>query len=131
MNIWETISNNFYETNSILTMVFDPNNLLREATDAPTGPATFAEYMSYEQHQHDMAHSKQNMEERKLYACWIFQFTCVWCIGMFVILVGCGLNKLQLSTTVITTFIGSTTINVFIFFKLVTEYLFNKDNPHS
>lgn len=82
------------------------------------------------QWKHDLNHSKQNMEERKLYACWIFQFTCIWCIGLFIVLIGCGAGKLHLSTTVLTTFIGSTTINVFIFFKLVTEYLFNKDNPH-
>ena len=71
------------------------------------------------------------MEERKLYASGIFQFTCLWCIMLFVILVGCGLGRLELSDIVVTTLIGSTTLNVFIFFKLVTEYLFNKENPHS
>jgi len=116
-------------------MIFDSNILINAANTATINTITIQQYIaeciSYEKHQHDIAHSKQNMEERKLYAGWIFQFTCVWCIGMFIILVGCGLGKLTLSNTVITTFIGSTTVNVFIFFKLVTEYLFNKDNPHS
>lgn len=80
---------------------------------------------------HELNHSKQNMEERKSYANCIFVFTCLWCLGMFIVLIGCGMGKLKLSNIVLTTFIGSTTINVFIFFKLVTEYLFNKDNPHS
>lgn len=112
-------------------MIFDSNALLSSVTSAPKSRLSLQEYTAYERHEHEMNHSKQNMAERKLYACWIFQFTCVWCIGMFIILFGCGLGKLELSTTVITTFIGSTTINVFIFFKLVTEYLFNKDKPHS
>ena len=83
------------------------------------------------QFNHELNHSIQNMEERKSYANCIFVFTCLWCLGLFIILIGCGMGKLNLSNVVLTTFIGSTTINVFIFFKLVTEYLFNKDNPHS
>lgn len=116
-------------------MVFDSTTLLQAVNATPINPISIQEYIaeciSYEKHQHDLAHAKQNMEERKLYAGWIFQFTCIWCMGMFIILVACGLGNLELPTAVITTFIGSTTLNVFIFFKLVTEYLFNKDNPHS
>ncbi|WP_163410226.1 hypothetical protein [Flavobacterium ajazii] len=106
------------------------NNLVGQVASMPNVPSSNEERMFYERHLHDMAHSKQNMEERKMYASLIFQFTVLWCFGLFIILVGCGLEKLKLSDTVITAFIGSTTINVFVFFKLVTEYLFNKEKPH-
>ncbi|WP_291117663.1 hypothetical protein [Flavobacterium sp. UBA6135] len=115
--------------------IFDNNIFVKAASSAPMNSISIQEYVaeciSYEKHQHDIEHSKQNMMERKVYASWIFQFTSLWCLGLFIILFGCGLGKLELSNIVITTFIGSTTINVFIFFKLVTEYLFNKENPHS
>nr|WP_315219783.1 hypothetical protein [uncultured Flavobacterium sp.] len=112
-------------------MINNINDFVEQVASRPDIPSSNDERIFFEKHQHDMAHSKQNMEERKMYASLIFQFTIVWCIGLFVIIIACGLGNLQLSDTVITAFIGSTTINVFIFFKLVTEYLFNKDNPHS
>ena len=116
---------NLHENSSFLDSAF-----IQQAASAPTNDLTLEEKASYERHQHDMKHSKQNMEERKMYASLIFQFTTVWCFGLFIILVACGMGNLTLSDTVITAFIGSTTINVFVFFKLVTEYLFNKEKPH-
>lgn len=116
-------------------MVFDTDVLVRAAQGATMSSISIQEYIaeciSYEKHEHAISHSKQNMSERKAYAEQIFRFTVIWCFGLFVLLFGCGLGNLKLSDTVITAFIGSTTVNVFIFFKLVTEYLFNKENPHS
>ncbi|WP_264538066.1 hypothetical protein [Flavobacterium sp. N1736] len=116
-------------------MVFDSDVLIKAAQSASISSMSIQEYVaeciSYEKHRHDIEHSKQNMYERKAYAGQIFRFTVVWCFGLFIIIFGCGLGNLKLSDTVITAFIGSTTLNVFIFFKLVTEYLFNKEDPHS
>lgn len=116
-------------------MIFDKDTFINAANNIPTNPISIQEYIaeciSYEKHQHSLEHSKQNMHERKAYAEQIFRFTVVWCFGLFILLFACGLGNLKLSDTVITAFIGSTTLNVFIFFKLVTEYLFNKENPHS
>jgi len=111
-------------------LITNLNDFVEQVASTPYIQDSYKEIMFFEKHRHDMAHSKQNMEERKIYASLIFQFTCVWCFGLFIVLFGCGLGNLKLSDTVITAFIGSTTVNVFIFFKLVTEYLFNKDKPH-
>lgn len=69
---------------------------------------------------------RQNTAERKKYADLIFQFTCGWCIIVVVIIFGCGRDVLHLSDLILTTLIGSTTLNVFGFFLLVTKYLFNE-----
>jgi hypothetical protein len=69
---------------------------------------------------------KQNTGERKLYAKLIYRFTCLWCLCVGILLVACGLSILHLSDTVLTTILGCTTLNVFGFFYLVTQYLFNK-----
>jgi hypothetical protein len=115
-------------------MIFDTDILIQAAQGASISSMSIQEYVkeciSYEKHEHVIQNSKQNMFERKAYAEQIFRFTVIWCFGLFVLLFGCGLGNLKLSDTVITAFIGSTTMNVFIFFKLVTEYLFNKDKPH-
>ena len=68
----------------------------------------------------------QNIAERKRYAEYIFSFTCIWCILVFFFLFFVALGKFILSDLVVTTLIGSTTLNVLVFFRLVTEYLFNK-----
>lgn len=70
----------------------------------------------------------QNIEERKKYAEYIFSFTAVWCLLLFIFLFFIGLGKFHFSDLVITTLIGSTTVNVLVFFKLVTAYLFNPRN---
>ncbi|WP_269225422.1 hypothetical protein [Flavobacterium eburneipallidum] len=69
----------------------------------------------------------QNIEERKKYASYIYSFTCVWCLGLFFFLYFQAVGLFHLSDLVITTLIGSTTINILVFFRLVTAYLFNKD----
>ncbi|WP_127339539.1 hypothetical protein [Flavobacterium cupreum] len=51
----------------------------------------------------------------------------VWCICIFFILMWKGLGKLNLSDEIIITLIGSTTLNILVFFTLVTKYLFNSE----
>jgi hypothetical protein len=70
---------------------------------------------------------KQNTGERKLYAKLIYRFTYVWCLSVAIVLLGVGFGKIRLSDTVLTTILGCTTLNVFGFFYLVTQYLFNKN----
>ncbi|MBF4494768.1 hypothetical protein IRZ83_14345 [Flavobacterium sp. JLP] len=105
---------------------FNLNNLLDDATAAPTSPVSIAEYMSYEKHIQEIKNSDQNMVERKNYAEYIFSFTCLWCIAILFILIWKGMGKLNLSDEIIITLIGSSTVNVFVFFRLVTKYLFNE-----
>jgi hypothetical protein len=69
----------------------------------------------------------QNREERKTYAFRIYCFTCCWCVFVGIIVVLTGLGILQFSDLILTTLLGSTTVNVFAFFYLVTQYLFNKE----
>jgi len=98
-----------------------------QVSSQPPSPTSLDERAFYEKHQHDLANSNQNMEERKRYAECIYIFTCVWCICILFILLWKGFGTLDLSDEVIITLIGSTTINVFVFFRLVTKYLFNAD----
>lgn len=70
----------------------------------------------------------QDIAERKGYAGKIFMLTIIWSVLIFLILFLNGWHILTLSDTVIVTLIGSTTINFFGFFFLVTKYLFNAPN---
>lgn len=68
---------------------------------------------------------KQDNEQRIKYAEYIFTFTCVWCLCVFVFLTLSGFQKnFIMSDNVIITLITTTTINAFVFFRLVTKYLF-------
>lgn len=76
---------------------------------------------------------RQNREEKKKYAKWIFSITSIWSIAIFLIVIGNGLKCITrfdfvLSDKVIITLITSTTINFFGFFFLVVKYLFNTDD---
>lgn len=95
--------------------------------NSPISSLTIAEYMDYEKHKQHIANSHQNMEERKQYAENIYLFTCLWFIFMVIVIIGKGLGKLDLSDTVLVTFITSTTVSAFGFFTYVTKYLFNTD----
>ena len=68
---------------------------------------------------------KQNNDERKKYAGWIFLLTCFWAFLIFIIIFMQGLGHMTLSDQVMITLITSTTINFFGFFLLVVKYLFN------
>lgn len=100
-------------------------NLAEEILQAPSNPSSKKEYNFYDAE--ELKKRKQDRKERKKFANHIFAFTCTWTLLIIMIIFFTGLNKLYLSDLVLTTLIGSTTINVFVFFKLVTEYLFNKD----
>lgn len=102
-------------------------DFVAQVSSQPPSPISLDERAFYEKHQSDLANSNQNMEERKRYAEYIYIFTCIWCICILFILLWKGLGTLDLSDEVVITLIGSTTINVFVFFRLVTKYLFNAD----
>ena len=106
---------------------FNLDGLIDDVANAPASSVSIAEFISYEKHRSDIQNSNQNMIERKRYAELIFSFTCIWCICIFFILMWKGLGKLNLSDEIIITLIGSTTLNILVFFTLVTKYLFNSD----
>ncbi|MCD0465594.1 hypothetical protein [Flavobacterium sp. ENC] len=106
---------------------FNLGGLISDVANAPASSVSIAEFISYEKHRSDIQNSNQNMVERKRYAEYIFSFTCIWCICIFFILMWKGLGKLNLSDEIIITLIGSTTLNILVFFTLVTKYLFNSE----
>lgn len=75
---------------------------------------------------------RQNNQERKKYAMYIFILTCIWAFLIFLILFfeGFGANApfcFSISDNVLITLITTTTINFFGFFLLVIKYLFNSE----
>jgi hypothetical protein len=111
--------------------LIDIGRLSSSVEDASTAPDNLTSYEIYSLEQAkiiaELKNLNQNIEERKKYASYIFSFTCMWCFGLFFFLFFIALGKFHLSDLVITTLIGSTTLNVLVFFRLVTAYLFNKE----
>ncbi|UMY65436.1 MULTISPECIES: hypothetical protein [unclassified Flavobacterium] len=108
----------------------DESLLVNQANNAPGTGAYTQEYKFYASDYEKLllANFDQNMQERKHYAECIYVFTSVWCICILFIVICVGTGYFVLSDLVVTTIIGSTTINVFIFFRLVTQYLFNANH---
>lgn len=73
----------------------------------------------------EVASLKQDLQERKKYAFWIFLMVAFWLllILLIIFLVGFDIMK-RLSDAVILALIGATTVNVTTFFLIVTKYLF-------
>lgn len=74
---------------------------------------------------------EQNRAERVLYAKKTFRLTCWWIILVLLIVITSGIQikgfrLLQLSEKIILVLITTTTVNVFGFFLLVMQFLFNK-----
>jgi hypothetical protein len=72
---------------------------------------------------------KQDIEERKIFARWIFALICVWVVGLFVLLIlqgfeGSHIRLFKLSDPVLLAIVGSTTVNVLGLFYIVAHYLF-------
>ncbi len=112
-------------------MEFSPNfsNDVDSQTDsADKLTLEFVQELDSQKRFAELINYKQNTAERKIYAERIFQFTCFWCIFVGSIILFCGLGKLHLSDLVLTTLLGTTTVNAFGFFLLVTKYLFNEKN---
>src|SRR5579872_1576165 len=71
---------------------------------------------------------KQDISERKVYANKIFVLISAWLIGVFVVILLCGMKCkcFTLSDSVILALIGGTTISVLGLFVIVANYLFPK-----
>jgi hypothetical protein len=63
---------------------------------------------------------------RKKFSKWIFVLTVFWMFSVLTVVVLCGRTVLQLSNGVLIALITTTTANVFGFFYVVVNYLFNK-----
>lgn len=75
---------------------------------------------------------QQNRRERIKYAKWTFWLTIGWIFIVLILVFLSGLKHkgeaiLHLSDTVLITLITTTTLNVFGFFILVMQFLFNKE----
>lgn len=64
---------------------------------------------------------------RKSFSQWIFALTVLWMFLVLVIVIQCSRGVFRLSDGVLIALITTTTANVFGFFYVVVNYLFNKD----
>ena len=64
---------------------------------------------------------------RKSFSQWIFVLTVLWMFSVLMLVIQCGRQALVLSDGVLIALITTTTANVFGFFYVVVNYLFNKD----
>ena len=64
---------------------------------------------------------------RKSFSNWIFAVTVLWMFMVLMIVVQCGRRIIMLSDGVLVALITTTTANVFGFFYVVVNYLFNKE----
>jgi len=64
---------------------------------------------------------------RKTYSYWIFAVTVLWMFFVLMIVVQCGRGVINLSEGVLIALITTTTANVFGFFYVVVNYLFNRE----
>ncbi len=71
---------------------------------------------------------RQDTSERKKYARNIFILTCLWVIGVYVLLLfqGFQYRGFRLSDSIVLAAIGSTTANIVGVFLIVTRYFFPK-----
>ncbi len=72
-----------------------------------------------------LATSKQNREERKKYAEWLFTFVVIWSLFIYIAVIATGKGFLKLSDTVVVSLITTAMANVISLFIIVTKYLFN------
>lgn len=73
---------------------------------------------------------QQDRDQRKEFALRIFNFVSLYMLGVFFVLILCGIgcNNFSLSDTVLVTLLGTTTATVIGVFNFVARYLFhNKD----
>lgn len=70
---------------------------------------------------------KDDNEARKNFSQRIFTLTVMWLFFILLIVLGCAMNIIHLSDSVLIALITTSTINVLGFFTAVTLYLFNKD----
>ena len=64
---------------------------------------------------------------RKSFSIWIFAITVLWMFMVLMIVLQCSRGVFRLSDGVLIALITTTTANVFGFFYVVVNYLFNKD----
>jgi hypothetical protein len=77
-----------------------------------------------------MAQLKRLLDDnkaRKSFSQWIFAITVIWMFMVLVVVIQCSRNVFVLSDGVLIALITTTTANVFGFFYVVVNYLFNKD----
>lgn len=101
----------------------------------PPGPPDLGTSTSYDQGKDDLDQARQQAEiedliqdrdQRKVYGTRLFRLMVSWLCGVFIVIVLSGFNlfSFKLSTTVLTTLIGSTTASVLGLFAIVANYLF-------
>jgi hypothetical protein len=69
----------------------------------------------------------EDNKARKTYSYWIFAVTVLWMFFVLMIVLQCGRGAIHLSDGVLIALITTTTANVFGFFYVVVNYLFNRD----
>lgn len=70
---------------------------------------------------------KDDNAARKNFSDLIFTVTVIWMFAILFIVLLCGMGRIKLSNEVLITLITTATANVFGFFYVVVNYLFNKE----
>lgn len=70
---------------------------------------------------------RDDNEARKNFADRIFRVTVIWMFCILIVVVLCGVGWMAFTDTVLIALITTTTANVFGFFYVVVNYLFNKE----
>lgn len=76
--------------------------------------------------QEELDGKRQDREQRKTFATWIFWMMCAYLVVVLGIVIANGLCRLALSDTVIVTLLSTTTANVLGIFAFVAKYLFHR-----
>lgn len=74
----------------------------------------------------ELTEKRQNREERKKYAKWIFFLLIGYVFVVLLLLFFCGFKLITLSDTVLVSLLTTTTVNIIGIFLVVTKYLFSK-----
>ena len=75
----------------------------------------------------ELKSKKQDIDERKLYADRIFKLVSIWLIGLGVVVFLQGSKYFNLSTIVLSTLVGSTTLGIFGSLRAIVKYLFSQE----
>nr|DAJ19699.1 MAG TPA: hypothetical protein [Herelleviridae sp. ctsMP6] len=69
---------------------------------------------------------KQDREQRKVFALWIFGLVCVYLLVVLVVIFFVGFGLMTLSDIVLNVLLTTTTANVIGIFVIVAKYLFHR-----
>lgn len=107
----------------------DVSNQLNQLSAAPqvTTIGEEANFLDEEIKRENLKRLREENEARRSFSNAIFTVTVIWMFLTLVVIFQTGTGALRLSDTVLVALITTATANVYGFFYVVVNYLFNKD----